>query len=313
MRVIVAEPIHQIPLEKLRQNVDELVSWEDPAAKDWSRADAVIVRAADVTREQIASALQLKVIGKHGIGVNAIDVKAARERGIQVVYTPAANVSSVAELIMAMIMNLSRKLEENMKAILAGAERITPPELTGLELEGKNLGLVGLGRIAQKTGKIARGGFDMRLHAYDPVLDPDEFERLGVIKYERLEDLMAVSDFISVSVPLTQKTINLISAEELAFCKPTAILVNTSRGGVVNEHDLYEAMAAGRIFGAGSDVFEQEPPRPDNPLLKLPNFIGTLHVGACTEEALLRVGNTVAEDVLAVLKGCDPKYPYRGN
>lgn len=312
MKVIVTEPIHPDPLRLLGQHVD-VITWDHEAARDWSDADAVIVRAAAVTREQIASAPRLKVIGKHGIGVNAIDVAAAREYDIQVVYTPTANVNSVAELAIGMMLTLGRKLEENMRAIQKGAQRIAPPELTGRELQGKAIGLVGFGRISQRLAHIARHGFDMRIHAFDPFLDAKTFATLGVERHERLTELFKSCDVVSVSVPYTPETHNLIRAEHFACCRPGAVFINTARGGVVNETDLYNALKSGQIFGAGSDVFEQEPPRADNPLFSLPNFIGSLHIGANTEEALLRVGATVVDDVLAVLEGRDPVYPYRGN
>ncbi|NVO13200.1 MAG: hydroxyacid dehydrogenase [Rhodoplanes sp.] len=309
MQVVVTEPIHSAPLARLREAADVL-TWDDPRSTDWSQADAVIVRAAVVTRSQILAAPRLKVIGKHGIGVNAIDVEAARERGVQVVYTPTANVNSVAELVVGFMLALARKLPANTRMLRAGASRISPPELTGVELGGKTLGLVGLGRISQRTADICRNGFGMDVAGYDPFVAPARFGELGIVHHAALGSLLAASDVISVSVPYTPRTHHLVGAAELALCRPGAILVNTARGGVVDEAALVDALRHGRLAAAACDVFETEPPRPDDPLLALPNFIGSLHVGAATDEALLRVGHTVVSDVLAVLRGEKPEFPY---
>lgn len=309
MQVIVTEPIHPVPLARLRAQA-EVVAWDDPRAADWSGAHAVIVRAAAVTRAQMAGAPLLKVVGKHGIGVNAIDVEAARELGVQVVYTPTANVNSVAELVVGHMLALARKLEGNRALLRAGAARIAPAELTGVELGGKTLGLVGLGRISRRTAAICRHGFGMAVAGFDPYVSPERCLEMEITPHATLESLLAVSDFLSISVPYTPQTRHLIGAAQLAHCRPSAILVNTARGGVVDEAALFHALSTGALAGAACDVFEQEPPAPDNPLLGLPNFSGSLHVGASTEEALLRVGNTVVEDVLAVLRGDAPEFPF---
>lgn len=311
MKVIVLEPIHDIAMEKLRQQVD-VIDWTDERKNDWSQADGIIVRAQKITKQQIDSAPILKVIGKHGIGVNAIDIQSAREKHIQVVYTPTSNVNSVAELIISLLFAVSRQLLANMTMLKKGATGITPPSLTGFELSNKVLGLVGGGRISQRVAEIMSHGLNMQIHTYDPYLSESDSQRLGMIKHDNLTELLHVADFVSVSVPLTEATQNLISARELHSMKPSAILINTSRGGVVNEHDLFDALKTGQLFGAAADVFVQEPPPASHPLLSLPNFIGTLHVGACTEEALIRVGETVVDDVLAILQGMKPQYPYLG-
>lgn len=310
MQVVVTELIHPIPLARLREEVDVL-AWDDPRSADWSQADGMIVRILPVTRAQIAAAPRLKVIGKHGIGVNNIDVVAAREKNIQVVYTPTANVNSVAELIVTLMLGLARKLPLNASLLRAGATRSAPPEVTGVELYGKSLGLVGLGRISQRTADICRNGFGMHVAAYDPFAPAARFDELGIVRHEKLEELLAASDAMAICVPYSPQTHHLVGAAQLMHCRPGAILINTARGGVVDEVALADALREGRLFGAACDVFETEPPRPDHPLLALPNFIGSLHVGAATEEALLRVGNAVVNDVLAVLRGEAPEFPYK--
>lgn len=310
MQVIVTEMIHSVPLARLRQEVD-VVAWDDPRVTDWSQADGLIVRILPVTRQMIEAAPRLKVIGKHGVGVNNIDVVAAQEKGMQVVYTPNANVNSVAELIVTMMLGLSRKLPLNASLLRAGAKKSAPAEVTGFEVQGKTLGIVGLGRISQRTAEICRLGFSMNIAAYDPFAPLDRFEALGIARHDLLETLLASSDVVAICVPHTPQTHHLIGAAQLAHCRPGTILINTARGGIVNEAALADALREGRLFGAACDVFETEPPPADHPLLALPNFIGSLHIGAATEEALLRVGNVVVSDVLAVLRGEAPEFPYR--
>lgn len=309
MRILVTEPIHKAALELLEAHA-EVVRWDDPAVADWSDVDGVIVRMAPVTRERLEAAPRLKVVGKHGVGMNTIDVRAAEERGVRLVNTPYGNIESVAELIFAHLLALARQLPAGYDLLRRGAARIAPAELTGLELDGKTLGLVGLGKIALRAAAIGRAGFRMDLLGYDPYVDDALCAEHGIVRCAALEDLLERADFVSVSVPYTPSTAGMIAAPQLARMKPAAVLVNTSRGGVVNEADLFAALSGGKLRAAASDVFEQEPPLPDNPLLQLPNFFGSLHVGASTEEALFRVGSAVAADVLAVLAGREPKSPY---
>ena len=309
MQVVVIEPIHPEPLARLRREVD-VVTWDDPRVKDWSNADGLIVRIAPVTREMILSGPKLRVIGKHGIGVNNIHIPTARERNIDIVYTPTANVNSVAELIVGFMLTLSRKIQQNGSMLRAGAARITPPELTGSEVTRKTIGFVGLGRIAQRTAEICRKGFDMETAAFDPMLPPERFAEMGMRRHESLEALMAACDVVAVCVPYTAQTHHLIGRDALAASKPGLILINTARGGIVDEAALADALRQGRLGGAASDVFETEPPPADHPLLAFPNFVGALHMGGSTHESLMRVGTTVVNDVLAVLRGDKPEFPF---
>jgi D-3-phosphoglycerate dehydrogenase len=312
MRVHVTETIHDKALAKLREHV-EVVTWEDPRVRDLSEADGVIVRAAAVDRKMMENAPGLRVIGKHGVGVDAIDVAAARELGKTVVFTPHANMEGVAELAVALMLAASRSIPLGHSRLLAGAyEKIAPKELTGVELQNKTLGLVGLGRIGRRVGEICGNGFGMALVGCDPFLPDAQFEELGIKKAATLEELLPQADYISISVPLTRETANLVNAERLALCKKNAILINTARGGIVAEEALYKALREGILRAAASDVFADEPIRPENPLLALPNFIAMPHIGASTEESLIRMGETVVEDVLRVLRGEAPLHPVLG-
>ncbi|MBW6509998.1 MAG: hydroxyacid dehydrogenase [Desulfuromonadales bacterium] len=312
MKVHIFEPIHPDSLTLLRENV-EVVGWEDPNVQNISTADAIIVRAAKVDRQIMESAPDLKVIGKHGVGVDSIDVVAARNLGIKVVYTPGANLEGVAELAVAFMLTMSRKIPYGHNQLRAGAyTTVCPKELTGTELMDKTVGLVGVGRIGQRIAEILNKGFNMKVIGFDPFLSDDNFENLGIEKIVDIERLLLLSDYISINVPLTIETKNLINAERLAFCKPGAILVNTARGGIVDEEALYEVLNSGGLRAAASDVFIDEPLNKDHPLFSLPNFVALPHVGASTEESLVRMGETVVADVLRILKGEPPLYPVPG-
>ncbi|MCC8194519.1 MAG: hydroxyacid dehydrogenase [Deltaproteobacteria bacterium] len=312
MRVHVTEHIHESAMKTLREHVD-VVTWEDASVRDLSKADGVIVRAAVVDRAMMENASHLKVIGKHGVGVDAIDVAAARELGKTVVFTPQANMEGVAELAVAFMLGVSRQIPYGHARLQAGAvPKIAPKELTGVELKDKTLGLVGLGRIGRRIGEICRNGFGMNLVGYDPFMPDDAFAKLGIGKAATVEELLPQADYVNISVPLTPETTRLINAARLALCKKTAILVNTARGGIVEEAALCAALQNGTIRGAASDVFADEPIRPENPLLALPNFVAMPHVGASTEESLVRMGTTVVDDVLRVLRGEAPLYPVTG-
>lgn len=311
MKIVLSEPIHPDAVAKLAA-FGTVVQCGNPADLDLSDADAVIVRAARVTRAQLENAPRLKVVGKHGVGVNAIDVACCRERGIPVVFTPTSNSNAVAELALSLMLAAARRLKGNARLIARGATRITPPELTGLELTGKTLGLVGYGHIGSRVAAMAKAAFHMTVHVYDPYLKDEVLARDGLVRAASVVDLMKAADFVSVHVPLTEETRGLVGAEAFAHAKPTAIVVNTARGGVVDEDALLDALTTGKIFAAASDVFVNEPVAADSPLVALDNFTACLHVGATTEEALRRVGDDVVEDVLTVLRGGQPKHPYTG-
>jgi D-3-phosphoglycerate dehydrogenase len=309
MRVHILEMIHARALAKLREHV-AVVTWEDPCVRDLAEADGVIVRMAAVDRKMMENAPNLRVVGKHGVGVDAIDVAAARELGKTVVFTPHANTEGVAELAVGFMLSASRHIPLGHARLLAGAyEKTAPRELTGVELQGKTLGLIGLGRIGRRVGAICRDGFGMSLAGYDPFLPDARFGELGIRKAASVDDLLPQADHISISVPLTRETANLVNAERLALCKKNAILINTARGGIVDEEALSRALRNGTLRAAASDVFAHEPIRPEHPLMGLPNFIAMPHVGASTEESMIRMGETVVDDVLRVLRGEPPLYP----
>lgn len=269
--------------------------------------DAMIIRTADVTREMISRAKNLKVIGKHGVGCNTIDLEAAKEYGIPVINTPSANTNSVAELIVGLMLNISRNIAVcDAQCKGTGFARIAPPEMTGMELTGKTVGLVGMGNIARRAGEILKNGFGVKLLGYDPYCSAEQADAYGIQKYENLEEMLEVSDIVNISVPLTKSTANMISGDVFSHFKKNAILINAARGGIVNEDDLYTALKNGDLRAAACDAFVQEPPNGTNKLMSLQNFCATPHIGANTEEALERMGMEVVQEILDILEGKDP-------
>jgi D-3-phosphoglycerate dehydrogenase len=270
--------------------------------------DAIIIRANGAVSEKIIEAApSLKVIGRHGVGLDAIDLAAAKKRGIRVVYTPQANKESVAEHFVALALMLAKKIRLADIALRDGNWQARY-ELIGTELRGKTLGVLGFGRIGQQTARICRFGFDMRILYFDPIEFPDAEKELDALRVDA-KDLFKAADFISINMPLLPETRHFVNADLLNLTKPTAILINMARGPVWNEADVAAALRENRIAGAGSDVYEVEPIAPDNSLLFLDNFVGTPHMSAHTEEAMIRM-SMVARDVLSVLEGKDPEYPF---
>ncbi len=307
MKIYILDPIHDIPLSFAKENGD-IIKWDDPKINDLSDAEALLVRTTKITKEKMQMCPNLKIIAKHGIGTDNIDLDAAKQLGIIVTNTPRANMESVAELAVSLILACARKIPRAFDMVRDGLDRIAPKELTGIELGEKTVGLIGLGRIGCRVGNILENGFNMNIIGYDPYLSHEKVAELGIKKYDDLKELISKSDIISISVPLVPSTVDLISKEEFNVMKKSAILVNTSRGKIVNEFYLYEALKAGKIRAAALDVFEVEPPTRDNPLFTLDNFIGTPHIGAATEEALIRMGQTAIEEIIRVRDGLEPLY-----
>ena len=261
-------------------------------------ADAVLVRSAtQITRESLARANGLKVIGRAGVGVDTIDVDAATERGIAVLTAPAGNTISAAELAFALTLALARRVSAADRSMKAG--QWDRKSFSGSELYGKTLGLIGAGRIGGEVAKRARA-FGMQVIAFDPFLIAERALALGIERAE-LDDVLRRADVVSLHVPLTDATSGLLGDRELGLMKPTAVIVNAARGGVVREDSLVRALKEKRIAGAALDVFEQEPLPADHPLRSLENVVLTPHLGASTAEAQQNVAVEIAEAVRAAL------------
>jgi D-3-phosphoglycerate dehydrogenase len=270
-------------------------------------ADGIVIRANGVvSRAIIESAPKLKVVGRHGVGLETIDLAAAKEHGVRVVYTPTGNLESVAEHFVALALMLAKKIRLADMALRRGYWQARN-ELIGTELREKTLGVMGFGRIGQQTARICRNGFNMKVRYYDVVEYPETEKELNASKVTK-ETLFSESDFISVNLPLLPDTRHLIDTDLLNLMKPTAFIVNMARGPVWKEDDIVQVLQEKRIAGVGSDVYESEPPPKDHPLLRMDTFVGTPHMSAHTEESMIRM-SMVAEDIIAVLEGREPEFP----
>ncbi|BDG06170.1 phosphoglycerate dehydrogenase [Anaeromyxobacter oryzae] len=261
--------------------------------------DALAVRSATkVTAKLLERATRLKVIGRAGVGVDNVDLDAATRRGVVVMNTPGGSSVTVAELALAMILGLYRHVPAATASVKAG--KWEKKKFQGHELSGKTLGVVGIGNIGSVLVDRAVA-MKMRVIAYDPFISPEAAAKLGVTLVE-LDQLWAEADAISLHVPLTEQTRNLVNAGVLARMKRGALLVNCARGGIVDERALADALASGHLGGAALDVFEKEPPPPDHPLFAVESFVCTPHIGASTEEAQSAVAVAIAEQLAAYLQ-----------
>jgi D-3-phosphoglycerate dehydrogenase len=306
-RILVADPLAEDGLERLRRAGEVTVVSKLAEAELIERIpdfDALVVRSETrVTAPIIEAGRKLRVVGRAGVGVDNIDVPAATRKGILVVNAPRGNIVAAAEHTVALLFSLARWVPQADASVKRG--EWTRSKFIGSEIRGKTLGVVGLGNVGSEVAKRAHG-LEMEVIAYDPVVSVERAELFNVALVS-LQELLERSDFVTVHVPLVDSNRNLIGAPELALMKPTARLVNTARGGIVDEAALYAALQSGRIAGAAADVFVTEPPG-ENPLLALPNFIATPHIGASTAEAQVSVAFDVAEEVAAVLAGDLPRF-----
>lgn len=260
--------------------------------------DALIIRSStQVTAEVVAAANRLRAIGRAGIGVDNIDVSSATRRGIVVMNTPGGNNVTTAEHAITMMLALARSIPQATASMKAG--RWEKSSFTGSEVCNKTLGIIGIGNIGRLVAERAQG-LRMKVIAHDPFLTEEKAAQLGVELVD-WDALLARSDFLSLHTPLTAETRNLIDAAALARMKPTARLINCSRGGIVDEEALASALREERLAGAALDVFEEEPPPADHPLLQIDRFICTPHLGAATKEAQVNVAVAVAEQIVDFL------------
>jgi D-3-phosphoglycerate dehydrogenase len=263
--------------------------------------DAAIVGVEKITASIIQAARKLKVIAKHGAGVDNIDVKAASGRGIVVTSAPGANSDSVADLTMGLFLSLARRIPFADQSIRTGGW----PRLVGSQIFRKVLGIIGLGDIGKKVAKRA-AGFEMKVNAYDVFRD-EAFAQQWGITYLPLDELLATADFISIHVPSIPATFKMIGERELRLMKKEAFLVNISRGDVLDEEALYRVLKERSIQGAALDVFSSEPPK-ESPLLTLDNVVLTPHMGAYTYEALRETGMICVQGIVDIFEGRRPRF-----
>lgn len=284
----------------------------DVLHREVAGADAIVTR----TYGRIDSALldaagsQLKVVGRHGVGVDHVDVPAATERGILVVSTPGANKEAVAEHVFAFMIGLSKHFPKQMKALIEGRFMDRTKQM-GRDIQGKTIGIVGFGNVGREVGRIAHAAFGMKVLYNDIAPAPPEIEaKAGASGCSDFEKTLREADYVTMHVPLDASTRRMIDHQAIALMKPDAILINTCRGPVVDEAAVAEALDAGRLWGYGADVFTDEPPADDHPLIGRDDVMLTPHSAAQTIESLKNMATWVAEDVVRVLRGEAPRRPY---
>jgi len=278
--------------------------------------DAMIIRATLLTEPMLAAGKKLKVVGRHGVGTDNLDIPAATRHGILLLNTPGANAGSVAEYTVGALLYLFKRFAEADRMLRRG-DFNQPGSLTGLltklgfenrVVEGRTIGLAGFGAIARRVAKICIHGFDMKVLAYDPYVSEKAMNALGVQKVASVKKMAPLVDALTIHVPKTPETVNLINSEIFSAMKPTAVLVNAARGGIVNEADLVEALKNRSIAAAATDVYDQEPPPMDHPLFALDNMLMTPHIGAASDGAMQNMASYVARGVVDVLEGRTPQF-----
>lgn len=313
--VLIVQPISEEGVKMLTDegyNVNILNDHSiDNIKKNVVNADAIIVRTADITKDIIEAGENLKVISRHGKGVDNIDVETASNKGIYVTNAPESNITSTAEHVMALIIALSKKIK-NADLSVRRESFDKRSEYIGLELSNKNLGIIGVGKIGSCLASIALNGFKMNVIAYDPYLDKDNLS-LDIKLYDEIDYVLKNSDFISLNLPYNKNTKNLINENRLSKMKKTSYLINCSRGPIVNEKDVYDALKSKNIAGAAFDVFQTEPPSKNCLLFELDNVLLTPHIAGLTDISMVKMAKHSAQGVIEVLNNQNPTWPVNFN
>lgn len=313
-RVLVTESIHPIGVERLAREAELIYLPDRPGEtvdQHLAEVDGIVVRTARLSDERLRRAGRLRVIGKHGVGVDNVDLAAARARGISIVFTPGVNSQAVAEHALTLMLMLARQIPTSSRLLRDGEFDLARRTVVAVDLHRKTLGLIGLGQVGRRLAAICKLGLAMRVLAFDPYVTPIQARELGVELVSELPPLLRAADVVSIHTPLTPETRGIVGRDTLAMLKPTALLVNCARGGLIDEDALLQALRAGRLAGAGLDVFVEEPTPASHPLFGLENVVVTPHVAGSSEEALRLMAENVAEDVLKVLRGEQPAHPFR--
>jgi phosphoglycerate dehydrogenase-like enzyme len=285
----------------------------DPEAQHWrQRATAILIKDFDITARDLDEAPQLRAVGKQGVGVDRIDVQACRARGVQVCNAPGVNAGAVAEMALALAMSVARSIPSINRRMVVGGEAIRKETVAGLLLQGKTLGIIGMGNIGVAVAKMFRGAFGCDLIAFDPFapMSGGPWDEIPHTRALTLDPLLEASDIVTVHVPLSTGTKGLISYAQMQKMKPTAILLNTARGGIVNEDDLARALDENLIYGAGFDCHVQEPPTKEKyeRLWSHDRFVGTPHIAAATDETQIATVNYATDRVWEVLNQEDTRH-----
>jgi D-3-phosphoglycerate dehydrogenase len=309
-KIYVLDAFHPAGVQWLSSRA-EVIPFKDPRAEHWHEdADGIMVRMRPMTEQDFSRARKLKAVVKQGVGVNTLDLQAARAHGIVVANTPNVASETVAEMALALALAVARRIGQFDRMVRAGAE-IERPRFLGMGLQDKTVGVIGMGNIGVRAAAKFHAAFGCKILAYDPYYKaPAGQDPWSAIPHERIHDLQDLwprLDVLTVHVPLTDSTRNMVGAAQFAAMKPGAILVNVARGGIVDEAALYDAISSGHLFGAGLDVWEErEPPAADHPLLSLPTVVATPHAAGGTIETQERSSLAVAQQLLKILDGGEP-------
>jgi D-3-phosphoglycerate dehydrogenase len=310
-KVLIVQPIAQEGIDLLLQGGLEVKQVHSPPRETFlqevTETEAILVRDAPISREIIERGKNLKVISRHGAGLDRIDLQAATERGVVVTYTPVANSVSVAEHVLGLMFALTKNLCRMDRALRGGDFEIRH-RFYGMELEGKTLGIVGLGNVGRRLATKASQGLGMRVMGYDPYVRAEDLPS-GTELASDWDTVFREGDFVSLHLPLTPQTREGVGKREFWSMRKTAFFINCARGAIVREGDLVEALQKGVIAGAGLDVYSISPPPRDNPLWTLENTIVTPHSAAHTREAMANMAVQAAQGILEVLSGREPTWP----
>jgi len=309
-RVIVIQPIHDEGMQILHARNDiEVIVPENPDPATWSNflpgTEALCVRLTKIPRSLIEAAPDLKIISRHGVGCDNIDVEAATEHGVVVATVGLANAPSVVEHTLSLMLALAKRLFDVDRDV-RGGDYMRKLKLEAQDIGGRTVLIIGLGRIGSRLAKTLNA-LGMKCLGVDPAYTPAQIEAMGCEPVADFRSALPRADFVTVHTPLQDDTRNLIGARELAAMKPTAYLINCARGGIVDEKALLEALESRRIMGAALDVQVDEPPKPNDPLLKCDRLILTPHSATATSETYIRSAKTVAQNVLDMIDGRLPE------
>jgi len=300
-KILVIQNIHQEGINLLKGNSSYEFEIFDEINEDLKQkivdCDAISIRTAKLPNEIISSAKKLQVISRHGVGYDNIDLKSTKEIGATLTITATANAVAVAEHVMFMLLNISKRKDMYDQSVKLGKfnDRNKLPKT--IELWGKNILIAGFGRIGQALIKRCLG-FEMNVFVYDPYINDEKIKSLGGKKVNDLKEAVKEMDAISLHMPLNDETKNIVNYDLLRSMKTNCIVINAARGGIINEVDLDKALRENLIFGAGLDVFETEPPKSDNPLLKNDKVFLSPHTAAFTEECMIRMGKETIQNII---------------
>ncbi|MBN1318345.1 MAG: hydroxyacid dehydrogenase [Anaerolineales bacterium] len=310
-KVLVNKPIHEAALERLQQEVQVLTPYSASYQELMDvlpEVNGIILCAGfKMGPAEMDRAAKLEVISRHGAGVDIVDVPAADERSIPVTFTPYGPTESTAEHALMLMLATARRLPQLDRAVRTGNFHIRD-KVVGQELEGKALGVVGFGRIGRRLAEMCRDGLHMQVYVYDPYVTTEKAAQWGATQIGDLVKMAGMVDVLSIHSPATDETRQIISQEVITALKPTSILVNTSRGALVDETALIHALQEGKLAGAGLDVYDPEPPSPNNPLFNLEQVALTPHLASFTDEGRKRMGLMAVEDLLRVLRDEEPHH-----